>query len=128
MRCVISDFGISTPGRIRMDSAGTPSFMAPEVCCGDAHDGRLADCWALGATIFCIRIGRPPFIGRGISKNQKLVDLHHQIKHKPLTFTTSLSQDLKALISGLMEKDPRRRLSLSDALSHEWIQKTPSGK
>lgn len=111
-----------------MDSAGTPSFMAPEVCYGDAHDGRLADCWALGATIFCIRIGRPPFIGRGISKNQKLVDLHHQIKHKSLTFPILLGQDFKDLISGLMEKDSKRRLSLSGALRHEWIQKMPEVK
>jgi serine/threonine protein kinase len=108
-----------------MDSAGTPSFMAPEVCSGEAHDGRLADCYALGATMYCIRIGRPPFIGRGATKNQKLVDLHNQIKHKALTFPIQLSPDLKDLVSGLMMKNPRRRLPLSEALNHTWLQQRP---
>jgi serine/threonine protein kinase len=125
IRCVIADFGIATPGRIRLDSAGTPSFMAPEVCSGEAHDGRLADCYSLGATVYCIRVGRPPFVGKGNSKNQKLMDLHHQIKHKPLWFPIPMNNELKSLISGLMEKDPRKRMPLSEAMRHAWLVKRP---
>jgi [calcium/calmodulin-dependent protein kinase] kinase len=125
MRCVICDFGIATPGRIRMDSAGTPSFMAPEACCGETHDGRKADCYSLGATLYCIRFGRPPFLARGISKNQKLIDLHHQIKHNDLMFPPPISDGFKDLISGLMEKNPMRRLNLHDAMSHAWLQEMP---
>lgn len=125
MRCVIADFGIATPGRIRMDSSGTPSFMAPEVCAGEPHDGRLADCYSLGATLYCIRIGRPPFVGRGVTKNQKLMDLHDQIKQKDLSFPAQLSNHLRYFVSGLMEKDPRRRLTLSEALKHPWLQHGP---
>ena len=72
----ISDFGVSGLGRVRLDSAGTPAFTAPEVVSGYAHDGQIADVFSLGATIFCIKFNRPPFVGRGASKNQKLLDLY----------------------------------------------------
>ena len=125
-RCVIADFGIATPGRIKIDSAGTPAFMAPEVCNGEVLDGRLADCYSLGATIYCIRMGRPPYIGRGATKNKKLSDLHQQIKQRPIKFPIPLNTDLENLISRLMEKDPQRRLTLSEALNHAWLEKRPS--
>ena len=100
--------------------------MAPEVCNGEVLDGRLADCYSLGATIYCIRMGRPPYIGRGATKNQKLMDLHQQIKQRTLTFPILLNTDLENLITRLMEKDPRRRLTLPEALDHAWLEKRPS--
>lgn len=77
---------------------------------GEPHDGQLADCYALGATIFCIKFGRPPFIGKGGQHNQKLLDLYHQIKHSKLVFPDAVGCGLKDLISRLMLKDPMRRM------------------
>jgi serine/threonine protein kinase len=107
-----------------MDYAGTPSFMVPEVCAGEVHDGRLADCFVLGATMFCVRIGYPPFIGKAVTKNQRPMDMYHQIKNNPLSFHVPLSRDLQELLSGLIEKDPMRRVPLSDAMRHAWLQNT----
>ena len=117
----ISDFGVSGLGRVRLDSRGTPAFMAPEVVSGDIHDGQIADIFSLGATIFCIKFNRPPFIGRGASKNQKLHDLYNQIKHTPLQFPKCDSQ-MRDLISSLMCKDPLKRMRLLDARKHPWIE------
>lgn len=120
----ISDFGVSGLGRVRLDSRGTPAFMAPEVVSGDPHDGQIADIFSLGATIFCMKFTRPPFIGRGASKNQKLLDLYNQIKHAPLQFPAESKCDsqLKDLISCLMCKDPLKRMRLLDARKHPWMK------
>ena len=119
----IADFGVSGLGRVRLDSAGTPAFMAPEVVSGDPHDGQLADIYALGATIFCIKFGRPPFVGKGAQKNQKLLNLYDEIKHAPLTFPYhDVDPDLKDLISSFMAKNPIHRLRLRDATRHPWLK------
>mmetsp|Transcript_23792 Transcript_23792/g.49791 ORF Transcript_23792/g.49791 Transcript_23792/m.49791 type:complete len:532 (-) Transcript_23792:41-1636(-) len=119
----IADFGVSMTGRVRLDSAGTPAFMSPEVVAGDPHDGQLADCYALGATIFCLKFGgRLPFIGKGGQNNQKLLDLYNQIKDAPLVFPHPVDSKLRDLISRLMLKDPIRRMRLRDALRHPWLQ------
>lgn len=121
----ICDFGISGQGRVRLDTAGTPSFMAPEVVSGVAHDGRLADVYALGATMYCVRFGRPPFIGIGANNNQRLMDLYDRIQNEELSFPVPSDIGLKDLISALMHKDPLRRLKLADAMKHHWIQTGP---
>lgn len=97
--------------------------MAPEVVTGDPHDGQLADCWALGATIFSIKFGgQPPFIGKGGQKNKQLLDLYDQIKHAQLVFPHPVDSRLRNLISKLMQKDPILRLRLIDAFYHPWLQ------
>jgi serine/threonine protein kinase len=62
----IADFGISKilhgSNQKLLDTAGTPAFMSPELCSGESYSGFLADVWALGATMFMIRCGRPPFV------------------------------------------------------------------
>jgi len=123
----ICDFGISGQGRVRLDTAGTPSFMAPEVVSGVAHDGRLADVYSLGATMYCVRFGRPPFIGIGANNNQRLMDLYDRIQNEELSFPIPSDNGLKDLISALMHKDPLRRFNLADAMTHHWIQTRPEG-
>ncbi|RLN56190.1 hypothetical protein BBJ29_007730 [Phytophthora kernoviae] len=64
----IADFGISqslygSKQKIA-DVAGTPAFMSPEMCSGEEYSGQLADVWALGATIFMLKFGNPPFLAK----------------------------------------------------------------
>ena len=92
------------------------------VVSGDVHDGQLADVYALGATIFSIKFGKPPFIGRGANKNQKLLDLYEQIKHTPLSFPNQfIDSGLENFIMKLMEKDATQRMTLTDARQHHWL-------
>ena len=64
-------------------------------------------------------VGRPPFIGRNVS------DLYLQIKTARLSFPEDESEsELHDFMSGLMMKDPLRRLCLKDALKHSWLDFT----
>jgi [calcium/calmodulin-dependent protein kinase] kinase len=68
----IADFGISHmvfgSTQKLLDTAGTPAFMSPEICSGTAFSGQLADVWAVGATMFMLIYGRPPFVAAQVGK------------------------------------------------------------
>ena len=69
-RVRVSDLGLShtPPGGADAPvsrSPGTPAFTAPECCGGQPYSGRAADVWALGATLFMLLAGAPPYVGAG---------------------------------------------------------------
>ena len=76
----IADFGISkmidtNDGEKEklLETAGTPAFMSPELCAGLAYDGYLADVYAVGATIFMLRCGHPPFVANKVRARESCV-------------------------------------------------------
>ena len=137
----ISDFGManvvssdSTEGAAAADGAadereltttvaGSPTFTAPELCTDVAAsvDGKAADVWALGVTLWFFAYGEAPFRASGI------VELYDKIQHEPLSFPDpsrcAVNQDarLQALLSGLLTKDPKQRLGVADAMAHAWV-------
>ena len=57
----IADFGssqLTRVGDLVNRTAGTPAFMAPEVCSGGAYQARLADVWALGVSLYMFVFGK----------------------------------------------------------------------
>ncbi|GMH50991.1 hypothetical protein TL16_g00921 [Triparma laevis f. inornata] len=123
----IADFGISkmiesSEGEKEklLETAGTPAFMSPELCAGLAYDGYLADVYAVGATIFMLRCGHPPFVAN------KLIALYNKIQEDPVVFTVDdVGEGLKSLICGMMEKDPQKRYTLVDCIKDPWLQVKP---
>lgn len=135
-RVKIADFGISkmlgVVGEKQSDTVGTPAFMAPELCAGKVYDGKLADLYAVGATLFCLREGHPPFLRNDLSSTttttkNKLMDLYTRTQKDPVVFTLAVAEGLKRLIVRLMEKNPSLRLSMSKAIQDPWLQIRPNG-
>eukprot|EP00814_Leptocylindrus_danicus_P006247 CAMPEP_0116009484 /NCGR_PEP_ID=MMETSP0321-20121206/3459_1 /TAXON_ID=163516 /ORGANISM="Leptocylindrus danicus var. danicus, Strain B650" /LENGTH=865 /DNA_ID=CAMNT_0003478453 /DNA_START=29 /DNA_END=2627 /DNA_ORIENTATION=+ len=130
-RVKIADFGISKMlqgNEKQLETAGTPAFMSPELCAGSAYDGKLADVYAVGATLFCLRCGHPPF---NVSQSMKspakqILSLYKQIQNDPIVFTVSVSSGLKLLVEGMMEKIPLKRMTLDAALRNKWLLSKPS--
>ena len=120
----IADFGISqmlsASGQKLADAAGTPAFMSPELCEGKSFSGQLADIWAIGATMFMLRFGHPPFLAKSI------INLYHKICHDPLVFPGPIDPGLKNLLENLLEKDPTKRYTLQQIIMHPWFRHPPS--
>ncbi len=98
---------------------GTPQYMAPEQIQGAEPDART-DLYALGIVLFEILTGRPPFVG---SRPAAVCALHVQ-EPAPLVpeldADPAVTQQLRALVSALLEKDPTGRPS-SAAHVQEWL-------
>lgn len=120
--CKIVDFGVSQmftkPGDDTLNkSAGSPAFMSPELCSahhGDFH-GKYSDVWSLGVTFYCMVVGRLPF-----DKSQFL-ELYEAITKEEPEYPSHLSKECKHLLQRLMEKDPKKRITLAEMRQDPFI-------
>ncbi|KAG2491374.1 hypothetical protein HYH03_010371 [Edaphochlamys debaryana] len=116
----ISDFGSARfceKSDMIFATAGTPMFMAPEMCQGKQFNGFPGDIWALGICLFMFVFGKPPFLGA------TTYQIYEAIQHGELEFPpeTPASGELKDLLSQLLCKDPGGRLSLEEIPTHPWV-------
>jgi len=123
----ISDFGVSHQGSEDVESdvslaktAGTPAFFAPELCAGSsaptAPITKAIDIWALGVTLYCFIYGNIPF------QAENHFDLYQAILNNPVAFEedSEVSESLKDLLHRMLEKDPEKRITLSEIKDHPW--------
>jgi tetratricopeptide (TPR) repeat protein len=109
----LADLGVARLGltsHLTMDGGvvGTPLYMAPEQAVGDPLDGR-ADLYSLGAMLYELVAGRPPFTGDDpliiVSKH-----LHAPVV-SPRSHCPDLPRDLEAAILRLLAKRPEDRFA-----------------
>ncbi|HXX93230.1 MAG TPA: protein kinase, partial [Planctomycetota bacterium] len=87
---------------------GTPSYMSPEQAMARTHDIReRSDVYSLGATLFFLLTGRPPFEGSNAMK------ICFSVVRDPLVppsqLNASVKPDLERIVVRAMAKDPVRR-------------------
>jgi hypothetical protein len=105
--------------------AGTADFVSPEQALNDQVDAR-SDVYSLGATLYALVAGRPPFSG---NTSQKLIQ--HQLAEPPRLQRTgaTVPQELSDVVAVMMAKDPADRFQsmdeVIDALT-PWLPAAPS--
>jgi serine/threonine protein kinase/class 3 adenylate cyclase len=109
----LSDFGLARhvveSESLQMTQAGivgTPHYMAPEQCSGREVDSRT-DVYALGATLFHMLAGRPPFEGAALTE---LLRLHREAAPPPIgRFNTAVSEGTCRIVEKALAKAPGDR-------------------
>ncbi|KAJ6997324.1 CDPK-related kinase 5-like [Populus alba x Populus x berolinensis] len=115
------DFGLSDfvkPDERLNDIVGSAYYVAPEVL--HRCYGTEADVWSIGVIAYILLCGSRPFWARTESGIFRTV-----LKADPSFDETpwpSLSPEAKDFVKQLLNKDPRKRLTAAQALSHPWIK------
>nr|NP_001303072.1 calcium-dependent protein kinase 28-like [Brassica napus]AGG35972.1 calcium-dependent protein kinase 28 [Brassica napus] len=116
-----TDFGLSDfikPGKKFHDIVGSAYYVAPEVL--KRRSGPESDVWSIGVITYILLCGRRPFWDRtedGIFK--EVLRNKPDFRRKPWS---TISDSAKDFIKKLLVKDPRARLTASQALSHAWVR------
>jgi len=121
---VITDFGLSKQMMIPPSGdtseatthtfCGTPEYLAPEVLRGQGH-GTPVDWWSLGTLVYEMLTGLPPFY----SANTNV--MYQKILSSELRFPPEMSGDCRSFLSGLLERDPDKRMDGEDVMKHPWL-------
>ncbi|KAM3299158.1 hypothetical protein ACQJBY_040573 [Aegilops geniculata] len=119
----ISDFGLSRvlrPGEYAETACGTRLYMAPEVMLFQKYDDKV-DLWSIGAILFELLNGYPPFHGR--SNVQMLQCISRTSSSLPFSqlVVPSLHPDSIDICTRLLCTNPVKRLSLQEFISHSFL-------
>jgi len=117
----ITDFGFSAMkdygAHLLKTNCGSPHYCAPEVWNGmqDGYDGRKNDAWSCGIILYVMLTGKQPFYDED---DDVLLD---KVNAGLVEYPDYLSSGARDLIERLLEKNPKKRYSLSKVKRHAWF-------
>ena len=98
---------------------GTPYYIAPEVL--RKRYTKSCDLWSVGVIAYILLCGYPPFNG---ANNKEVYDSVKKGRyHFPSSDWSGTTKEARDFIRRFLQKDPRKRMTVEQALNHPWIVK-----
>ncbi len=129
----LTDFGLArlveTESTVThtLEVLGTPSYMAPEQAVGNNDAlSSVTDVYGLGAVLYQLLTGHPPFAGGTTYETIKL--LLDTDPRQPRLWNSKIDRDLSTICLKCLEKDPQRRYKSAHALAEDlerWLRHEP---
>jgi WD40 repeat protein/tRNA A-37 threonylcarbamoyl transferase component Bud32 len=119
----VTDFGLAKQMKSRSDQTrtgavlGTPSYMSPEQAAGSKDIGPGSDVYSLGAILYELTTGKPPFCGETALATLNLVAESDPIP--PRLLNPLIDRDLETICLKCLEKDPKRRYDSAESLADD---------
>ena len=132
----VTDFGLAkrlpTPRqRTDLDAArcsARPNYMPPEQAAGERGQvGRRSDVYSLGAILYHLLTGRPPFVGETLDRHVAGRG-RTQEPVSPRLLNPSVPRDLETICLKCLEKEPARRYQTARELAEDlerWLKREP---
>ncbi|MGF1581896.1 MAG: protein kinase [Gemmataceae bacterium] len=128
----VTDFGLAK--RVEGDSAltqtgaliGTPSYMAPEQARGDSEITTQADVYGLGAVLYELLTGKPPFKAGNVLDT--ILQVREQEPTPPRKHNPKVDRDLETICLKCLSKEPETRYGSVEAVGeelHRWLRDEP---
>ncbi|KAH9711729.1 protein kinase domain-containing protein [Citrus sinensis] len=104
-------------------TVGTPAYIAPEVLLRHEYDGKIADVWSCGVTLYVMLVGGYPFEDPDEPKDfrktiQRILSVQYSVPD-----TIPISQECRDLISRIFVADPAARITIPEIMKHQWFLK-----
>jgi len=122
-RAMVADFGLAKLSEIGEELThagevmGTPSYMSPEQAQDSSRVTARTDVYALGATLYCLLTGRPPFqAATGVETLRQVID---EEPVRPGQLNPSIDRDLETICVKCLQKEPARRYDSARLLADD---------
>ncbi|KAI0338234.1 kinase-like protein [Trametopsis cervina] len=121
----VADFGLAKA----VDSltmlrtmCGTPSYLAPEVVTQNGGEGyqHVVDSWSVGVIVFSMMTGSTPFVEPSYTNDVRVKIMERKVVWSTL-IDEGVSEEALHFVKSLLEEDPLKRMTLTDALNHPWL-------
>lgn len=103
-------------------ACGSPCYAAPEIIAGQLYDPAKVDIWSSGITLFAMLCGYLPF-----DEESKDV-LYEKILACKISIPSHVSIEASELLKKLLSRDPAKRPSAEEILSHPWLKRHPASE
>ncbi|KAL5558935.1 hypothetical protein UlMin_035146 [Ulmus minor] len=123
-RVKICDFGYSKSSVLHSQpksTVGTPAYIAPEVLSKKEYDGKIADVWSCGVTLYVMLVGAYPFEEPEDPRNfrktiGRILSVHYSIPDY-----VRVSVECKHLLSRIFVTSPEKRITIPEIKTHPWF-------
>ncbi|KAJ4950811.1 hypothetical protein NE237_027643 [Protea cynaroides] len=122
----ICDFGYSKSSVLHSQpksTVGTPAYIAPEVLSRKEYDGKIADVWSCGVTLYVMLVGAYPFEDPDDPRNFRKTIVRILGVLYSIPDYVRVSTDCKHLLSRIFVANPEKRITIPEIKNHPWFLK-----